>query len=390
MPASHDFLCRTCGKKTVPVRFAVSRSPQITSCDCGQAYAVARCCQCDQVTNIRISRDAKAPSSLACRPRCELREAPSRNTIKSPEPDLQSLTNRLGKLESLVAEVNVAITQVHLLVRSLKTVSDDANATYLLVRDELAPIANDYNEYIKEKAIDPLVVLVRGDGKHQHKSAEEILKFFFNRLLDRINKRFQDSMIAMLGGQKSAEELEVIWHSVPDGVEREIGKLEDRLLEALKQPLPEKRTASSRSGLSLRLDDMKYVLETFESRRALKLIKDLPEVFNVIDRRLRHKEREMADSGGTDTQKEAVEILRDLQASVEAWQKVNHIERIPLQEGEEYNYVYHFVVDRKDTPDKALDGHIASTRNYGYVYEGDDQEVVLQKAQVVVWEYTLD
>jgi hypothetical protein len=144
---------------------------------------------------------------------------------------------------------------------------------------------------------------------------------------------------------------------------------------------------ASSQPMHLDVDGMTRLLGVLEKKRGLEIIRDLPELFNSVDDRLREKRRTQSDSPDNESVGETIDTLVRVQLRMRAWQAQNDFIRLPREENEPVDFRYHFPVGSETTSDSELDRRIKEIKTTGYVFCDGDDEVVLQKAEVIVWEF---
>lgn len=132
---------------------------------------------------------------------------------------------------------------------------------------------------------------------------------------------------------------------------------------------------------------MTRLLGAFGQERGLEIIRDLPELFNSVDDRLREKRRLQADEPDNESVTETIDTLVRVQLRMRAWQEQNELVRLPREDNELLDYRYHFAVGTAPTADQELDRRVKEVKTTGYAFSDGTNELVLQKAEVVVWEF---
>ena len=132
---------------------------------------------------------------------------------------------------------------------------------------------------------------------------------------------------------------------------------------------------------------MTRLLGAFGQERGLEIIRDLPELFNSVDDRLREKRRLQADEPDNQSVTETIDTLVRVQLRMHAWQEQNELVRLPREDNELFDYRYHFAVGAAPTSDQEFDRRVKEVKTIGYVFSDGTNEMVLQKADVIVWEF---
>jgi hypothetical protein len=235
-------------------------------------------------------------------------------------------------------------------------------------------------------------------------------------------KDIRCDMLGQLGGDGSRFE----WHSIPKGINGELrrleGQLSQKLIEEVKElsggsrlkSSPGRRTESDAKQqaessvpdnlaaivcetLAFHPEEVEKAKEVFESGTAARLVKDLPALFNFLEDKRRHWTTRAETSPEPDehapevagnyeaTYQEVARVLKEFDQKFHSWQMANHIRRIPESDSPEFNHRYHFPVTTELTDDRDKHRLIKKVEHYGYVFNDGKHEIVLQKAEVVVW-----
>jgi hypothetical protein len=234
-------------------------------------------------------------------------------------------------------------------------------------------------------------------------------------------KDIRCDMLGQLGGDGSRFE----WHSIPKGINGELrrleGQLSQKLIEEVKElsggsrlkSSPGRRTESDAKqqaessvpdnlaailceALAFHPRELKKAREAFESGTASRLVKDLPNLFNFLEDERDHwtdlasksprgaKHAPDADDF-KDVNREVARVLQKFDQKFHSWQTSNHICRVPKSDSSEFDHRYHFPVITELTDDRSKHRHIKNVAHYGYVFNDGKHEIILQKAEVIVW-----
>lgn len=236
-----------------------------------------------------------------------------------------------------------------------------------------------------------------------------------NLTSESLSSKFHLLRQGILGGGTKSKDGRTTWkwHSIPEGMKKDLQTLKDELVAELRET-PEKATRRmgifSRSSqpatddrrevlelLSFDLPGFKEIVAQFSTKPILKLLSDLPDVFNKVELELRHRQSELARSEPpTDESARAmVELMQELSDDMRNWQRRNHVYQVPESngEGERVDHRLHFLAGTELTDDPEKHMAIQKVQCYGYVFRDKDAEfieqgeMVLQKAQVIAWEY---
>jgi len=137
--------------------------------------------------------------------------------------------------------------------------------------------------------------------------------------------------------------------------------------------------------LSLNLPAMVEFVRAANTLALSTVVARLPELFNRIEVDLRHHQHEKRSSGAEQVSP-TLQLLQDLDAYFVNWQRQNNIVRFPEQPGEAIVPRLHEVVRTVSSDNRDQHRLIAHVDQYGYVLQQGDNEVVLQKAEVAVWD----
>jgi hypothetical protein len=176
-------------------------------------------------------------------------------------------------------------------------------------------------------------------------------------------------------GHKFGKDIKAIAKSPPTADKKQ--KSETKAVEEFPETRP----------VHLDIAGMQQLLGMLEQQRGLEIIRDLPELFNSVDDRLREKRRTQLDEPENGCVAETIETLVRVQLRMRAWQAQNDLIRLPRDKNETLDYRYHFPVGSESTTDQEFDRRIKDVKTTGYVFLDGDNEVVLQKAEVIVWEF---
>jgi hypothetical protein len=160
--------------------------------------------------------------------------------------------------------------------------------------------------------------------------------------------------------------------------------------------IPENLAAILCEALAFHPRELKKAREAFESGTASRLVKDLPNLFNFLEEERDHwtvlasksprgaKHAPDADDF-KDVNREVARVLQKFDQKFHSWQTSNHICRVPKSDSSEFDHRYHFPVITELTDDRSKHRHIKNVAHYGYVFNDGKHEIILQKAEVIVW-----
>jgi molecular chaperone GrpE (heat shock protein) len=139
--------------------------------------------------------------------------------------------------------------------------------------------------------------------------------------------------------------------------------------------------------LSLNLPALAAFVENLRHGPALNVVKHLPEVFNRIEGDLKHQQEELKRTGGESADRAAVELLQAVDDYFINWQRQNNIVRFPEKTGEAIIPRLHEIVLTMPTENSELHRLIGRVEQHGYLLREGEGEVILQKAEVAVWDF---
>lgn len=155
-----------------------------------------------------------------------------------------------------------------------------------------------------------------------------------------------------------------------------------------KSPLGKGKSKDERPlVLSLNLPAMTEFVQATSALALSTVVKRLPELFNRVEVDLRHHQHEQEQQAAASVGP-VLQLLQDLDAYFVNWQKQNNITRFPEQPGDAIVPRLHEVVRTVATDNREQHRLIAGIEQYGYLLQQGENEVILQKAEVAVWDCT--
>lgn len=140
--------------------------------------------------------------------------------------------------------------------------------------------------------------------------------------------------------------------------------------------------------LSFNLAAIEEFINRVKNSSLVNLVQRLPDIFNRIEDDLKLQEKNASLPGkNIEFNQASVELLRDIQQSFANWQLQNNIVRFPKGPAEPFDFRLHELTRTLPTDRQERDRLIGEVDRHGYLFRGDDGEIILQKAEVAVWDF---
>ena len=231
-------------------------------------------------------------------------------------------------------------------------------------------------------------------------------------LADLVCEKITTSLSLKLFGQKKAEESEKLIPAFPDmssmvkkhltshlsafvtkPLKETLAILEHDLIAAVNDAVEERLASAKPRGkverpvsVSLNLDSLEVFLEKTKKSAALAAMKSLPAIFNPIEFHLQSLQVKVKRSESDREGLAALELLQEIEDSLLNWQRENNIHRFPEQPNEPVVLRLHEIVGTIRTEERELHRLIGRVERHGYLLQDGDDELILQKAEVAVWD----
>ena len=225
-------------------------------------------------------------------------------------------------------------------------------------------------------------------------------------LADLVCEKITTSLSLKLFGQKKAEESDKLIPAFPDMssmvkehltrhlkafVTKPLKILEHDLIAAVNAAVEETLASGKPRGkverpvsVSPNLDSLTVFLEKTKKSAALAAMKSLPEIFNIVEFHLRPLRDKVKRSENDREGLVALELLQEIEDSLLNWQRRNNIDRFPKQLNEPVVLRLHEIVGKIRTEERELHRLIGRVDRHGYLLQDGDDELILQKAKVIV------
>lgn len=326
--------------------------------------------------------------------------------------DLVQLSTRISQLISMTAQsgtssINAIKGQV---VQSAGLLMDDVKSNV----EQVLTSVTDFRSSVRSKFFDlDRRIQDLPIGQLTETERTDLARLISDRVLPDLNRMNSDLSSKLLGtktkkGPDGVDKTEFTHATVPamftkglSGIKTTLAELASKLTrleaklsvvagaatEALAVARPRGKNDPPGVTFSFNLAAIQEFVESCKQSSSVQLLQNLPDLFNHIEDDLKHREQESLIGHGDGANLAIIEVLRKIENSFVNWQRANKIIRIPEESGGQPEDRLHEITRTLSTDRLDRDRRIAAIDRHGYLFRNNDGEIVLQKAEVAVWDF---